>query len=332
VTAAHLASTHRGDGLEAVFRGHVVVVDHHGQVLAAVGDPAAPTTLRSCVKPLQAQSFIGHAAGAVGATQADVAIACGSHHGEDVHVRAVRALLDRAGVTEAALSCGPQPPSDPEAAAALARSGAEPLPVHNNCSGKHAAMLATCRINSWPLDGYESYDHPLQAEIRDVMSDLAGIDLAGTRRGLDGCGLPTHELPLHALARMFAAACGDPGFVRCQDAMAAHPVLVGGTTSFDTAVLQAAGHALTVKVGGAAVWVACRRPAGPALAMKLEAGEGSAMPAISLAALRALGWIDDAALGLPALRAHVAPSLLNWSGAEVGLTSVEPGWAAALSS
>jgi L-asparaginase II len=112
--------------------------------------------------------------------------------------------------------------------------------------------------------------------------------------------------------------------------MAAQPYLVGGRGRFDTAVLEAAGAAVTVKVGGAAVWVALLRPAGPALAIKLEAGDATALPAVALAALGALGWIDGPLLAGPLLTPFVTVALRNWDGLEVGSTAAEPGWTAAL--
>lgn len=328
---AHLATTHRGTALEAVVRGHVAVVDRDGTLLGAAGDPDAVTTLRSCVKPLQALPFVRRAADAIGAGDAEIAVACASHQGEPVHVETVRGLLQRAGVDEEALSCGPQLPSDGEAAGRLLASGGAPLPIHNNCSGKHAAMLAACRASGHPLAGYAEYAHPLQAEIRAILGGFAGTDLAERPHGIDGCGLPTHELPLRTLARMFAAAAADPDFGRCQDAMAAHPYLVGGRGRFDTAFLEAAGGAITVKVGGAAVWVAVRRPSGPALAIKLEAGDGTALPAVALAAIGALGWVGDAALAQPALNSFRRVGLRNWTGVEVGSTDAQAGWVDGLS-
>ena len=327
---AHLASTFRGDAIEAIIRGHVVVADGSGAVLASAGDAAAATTLRSCVKPLQALPFVRRGAAAIAATTEDIAIACASHAGDPVHVAAVRALLGRAGIAEELLSCGPQLPSDDASARDLLSAGGEPLPIHNNCSGKHAGMLAACRAAGWPLDGYAAYDHPLQAEVRAVMSEFAGTDLGRRHHGIDGCGLPTHELPLATMAAMFAAAASDPDLQRCQDAMAAHPHLVAGSGRLDTVLLEAAGMALTVKIGGAAVWVALRRPAGPALAIKLEAGDATAMPAVALAALTALGWLDRAAVATGPLAALAQPALRNWAGAEVGVTRAEVGWAAAL--
>jgi L-asparaginase II len=328
---AHLATTRRGAALEAVVRGHVAVVGADGSLLGAAGDPGALTTLRSCVKPLQALPFVRRAADAIGARDTEIAVACASHQGEAVHVDAVRGLLRRAGIDEDALSCGPQLPADAESARHLLASGSTPQRIHNNCSGKHAAMLAACRAAGWPLAGYAAYDHPLQVEIRALMSDLADTEFADHPHGIDGCGLPTHELPLRTLARMFATAAADPEVRRCQAAMATHPYLVAGRGRFDTAVLEAVGEAVTVKVGGAAVWVAVRRPNGPALAVKLEAGDATALPAVALAALGALGWIEEAALAGPRLSPFVRVSLRNWAGLEVGATTAEPGWSEGLS-
>jgi L-asparaginase II len=328
---AHVATIRRGTALEAVIRGHVAVVDVHGALLGSAGDPEAATTLRSCVKPLQALPFVRRAAGAMGATDEEIAVACSSHSGEPVHVATVRTLLGRSGLREDALSCGPQLPFDEEAARALLVSGAPAGRIHNNCSGKHAAMLAACVASGWPVSGYAEEHHPLQVEIRQVMGGFAGVDLSRQPHGIDGCGLPTYELPLGALARMLAAATADHAFQRCQEAMAAHPHLVAGRGRFDTAVLATAGDAVTVKIGGSAVWVAVRRPGGPAMAIKLEAGDATALPAVALAALKALGWIDATAFAGSTLGPFVRPAVRNWEGTEVGSVTAEPGWLRGLS-
>jgi L-asparaginase II len=310
-----------------VVRGHVAVVDGAGTILGAAGDAGTVTTLRSCVKPLQALPFVRHAVDQLRASDEELAVACASHNGEPVHVETVLRLLGRLGLDEAALSCGPQLPMDQESARAILAAGKEPSRVHNNCSGKHAGMLAVCTVWGWPIDGYAATGHPLQGEIRRTMGALGGVDLETAPAGVDGCGLTTQGVPLSVLARMFAAATTDAGFRRCQDAMTAHPYLVAGRGRFDTALLIAAGHDLTAKGGAAAVWVAVRRPRGPALAIKLEAGDQAAIPAVALAALERLGWIGSATMegaGLPAFR---RPVLRNWEGADVGSITVEPGWA-----
>jgi L-asparaginase II len=319
---ALLAEVWRGEVLEVTVRGHVAVVDESGRLLASAGDPDALTPVRSTVKPLQAQPLVsGGALERLGLDDRAVAVACASHSGEPVHVDAVRRVLAAARLDESALSCGAHWPFDESAARALVAAGAVPGAVHNNCSGKHAGMLAACVVAGWPVAGYAAFDHPLQVHIRALLSRLSGVDVGAAPWGVDGCGLPTHGLPLRALATAFAAAAaGEPGFARCQAAMAAHPVLVGGTGRFDTALLAAAGGSVTGKSGGAACWAGVGRGGGPAVAVKLEAGALGQMPPVALAALVGAGLLPA---DLPGpLRAHAAPPLTNWAGAVVGETRV----------
>ena len=317
-----LAEVWRGDVCEVAVRGHVAVVAADGTLLAQAGDPEARTTLRSTVKPLQAIPFVAGAADALGATAEEVAVACASHDGEPRHVAVVRGLLARAGLDDTALSCGPQWPYSETAARELVRTGETAGRVHNNCSGKHAAMLCACVHNGWPTEGYAAYDHPLQREIRRRMSDFAGIRLADTPRGVDGCGLPTHGVPLRYLALMFAAAAAaSREFARCQEAMANAPYMVGGAGRFDSLLLQWAGTTLTAKSGGAAVWACVARGGGPGVAVKLEAGVGGYMAPVAVAVLRALALLP--AEGMPAeLEALERGLLHNWAGDAVGETRV----------
>jgi L-asparaginase II len=319
---ALLAEVWRGDVCEVVVRGHVAVVAADGTLLAQAGDPDARTTLRSTVKPLQALPFVSGAADALGATEEEVAIACASHEGEPRHVEVVRRLLARAGLDENALTCGPQWPYSERATHDLVRAGETAGRVHNNCSGKHAAMLCACVHNGWPTEGYADYEHPLQRDIRRRMSEFAGIRLADTPRGVDGCGLPTHGVRLRYLALMFAAASASgAAFARCQDAMAAQPFMVGGSGRFDTLLLDWSGDSLTAKSGGAAVWACVACGGGPGVAVKLEAGVGGHMAPIALGVLRALGLLPVA--GMPEELETLERGVLhNWAGEAVGETRV----------
>jgi L-asparaginase II len=316
-----LATVWRGTVVEARIRGHVAVVDASGHVLSSAGSPQAETTLRSCVKPLQALPFLRLAADRLGVDGAEIAVACASHQGEDEHIATVRGLLARAKVAEDALRCGPQLPSDDATARRLLASGGEPRPIHNNCSGKHAAMLATCAVMGWPLVGYMNPAHPCQQAVTGAMQEMLGIDLGTAPRGIDGCGLTTYGIPLAAIARGFAAASSDSAFGRAQDAMAAHPFLVAGTGRFDTALLEVAGAGVTAKIGGAAVWAAVVRPDGPGVAIKLEAGAGEAIPVVALAVLQHL---DVLAAELPErLLPFARLTLRNWAGRDVGEVRAE---------
>ncbi|HEY6468798.1 MAG TPA: asparaginase [Candidatus Dormibacteraeota bacterium] len=316
-----LATVWRGGVVEARIRGHVAVVDAGGEVHSSVGDPRTVTTLRSCVKPLQALPFVRLAVDRLGAGESEVAIACASHQGEDEHVATVRGLLAKADVPESALRCGPQLPSDGATADRLLASGGTPLPIHNNCSGKHAAMLSTCAVMGWPLDGYIEPGHPCQEAVTAAMAEAFGIDLTSAPSGIDGCGLTTYGTPLSAIAQSFAVASADHSFRRCQDAMAAFPFLVAGTGRFDTALLGAAGSQLTAKIGGAAVWAAVARPGGPGIAIKLESGSFESIPVVATAVLQGLGVLDA---DLPdTLRPYARLPLRNWAGTLVGETAPE---------
>jgi len=311
-----LATVWRGGVCEGRIRGHVAVATAAGEVIGSAGDPNTVTTLRSCVKPLQALPFVRLAADELGVTEAEVAIACASHQGEDVHLATVRGLLGKARVSESALGCGPQLPYNEEAARRLLASGGAPQPIHNNCSGKHAAMLATCAVMGWSLDGYKDSAHPGQRAVTRAMEEMLGLDLAGGPQGIDGCGLTTYGTPLVAIARGFAAASADPAFRRCQDAMVANPHLIAGSRKFDTALLAEAGTRVTAKIGGAAVWAAVVRNGGPGVAVKLEAGSADAIPVVAIAVLQRLGVLDrelpDPLCGFATLALH------NWAGTEVG--------------
>lgn len=292
------------------------MVDASGAVLRSVGSPDVETTLRSCVKPIQALPFLRLAADPLEATDSEIAVACASHQGEDEHVATVRGLLAKADVPEAALGCGPQMPSDDATARRLLASGGSPLPIHNNCSGKHAGMLATCAVMGWPLDGYMELSHPCQQAVSAALQEMLGVDLDTAPRGIDGCGLTTYGVALATIARAFAAGTEDPAFRRAQDAMAAHPFLVAGTRRFDTALLEVTGAHLTAKIGGAGVWAAVVRPGGPGIAIKLESGGGEAMPVVAIAVLQQLGVV---ATDLPdRLRSFERLTMRNWAGRDVG--------------
>ena len=317
-----LATIWRGRVQEAAVRGHAAVVDADGTLLGAIGDPELVVPLRSCVKPIQAFPFVELAADEIGATSEEVAVSCASHYGEDIHVATVRRLLARVRLDETSLACGPQLPFDPASARRLLAAGMAPQRIHNNCSGKHAGMLAACVVAGWPVQGYANRDHPCQQAVEAALARLLDVGLEAAPSGIDGCGLPTFGVPLTALARAFAAGQRENPFQRCQEAMAGHPPLVAGTGAFDTELLACAGDRITAKIGGAALWVAVLRPLGVGIALKLEAGAGEAIPPIAVAILQRLGALPPALAA--ALEPFGRPPLRNWEGTVVGETRVEP--------
>ncbi len=315
---AVLARAFRGAVEEGVVRGHIAVVDGDGQVISWAGNPRAMTTLRSSFKPFQASSFVeSGTADALGLGDASVAIAASSHHGEAAHLEAVRAILEAAHLPESALRCGVHLPSDPLAAAQLLARGERPTAIHNNCSGKHAAMVAVCAHRGWPQESYLDRRHPLQEEIATRLGWHAGLDPTTIPYGTDGCGLPTFGLAVEDFARALShAAATDSAFRRCLAAMADHPFLVAGTGAFDTVLMESEGAHLVVKSGAAGVLAGIARDGSLAVVVKLESGSAIGMAQIAARALQLVGLLGQPLA--PPLAAHLAEPVRNWVGQVVG--------------
>ncbi len=267
----------RRNGLvEARHRVHAVAVKG-GAVIAEAGDAGLTCFMRSSSKPIQALP-LARARDDLDAR--DLAIACASHRATDDQLAAVRALLAKAPATADDLETGLQ-------------AGRPPDPLFHNCSGKHAGMLALCRANGWPIEGYRLPDHPVQRACRDAHADAAGVDSAELGTATDGCGVVTFALPLERMAHAFARFEQLPGATRVADAMRAHPDLVGGPDGVDFELMRstpgwfAKGGAEGLLCGASSdgVGIALKsedgssRPLGPALAAFL-APLGVALPAL----------------------------------------------------
>jgi L-asparaginase II len=278
---------------ESLHHGVGIALAADGAPTAGVGAPTVVVYPRSCLKPLQARAML--AVGLV-LTDRQLAIACASHDGSPDHLAVVREILERYDLRESDLDNTPSRPSDPVAREAARRAGTEPSSLQQNCSGKHAAMLATCRVNDWPVADYRRFDHPVQVAIS------AGIAAAGCvvdHVGVDGCGAPTHAFALHQLASAFgriaaADAEDDPGAAQVARSMSQHPDLVGGPTRDVTQWMRAV-PGLIAKDGAAGVFAAAL-PDGRAAAFKIADGSNEARRAVVGSALSALG-VDVAGSG-----------------------------------
>ena len=284
MTAPLVVEVIRNNFVESRHRGHVIAVAADGSVVLQAGDVDAPMFARSSLKPLQATAMLD--AGWAPADDAQIALACASHSGEPMHTDVVRRILAAAGLDVDALQNTPSLPLSTDAAHALIRAGGGKDALHQNCSGKHAAMLATCVARGWPTATYRDPDHPLQHAIRETMERFTGEPVAAT--AVDGCGAPLFATSLTGLARAFATLATS----RIADAMRAHPDLVGGTGRDVTAAMQAI-PGLMAKDGAEGVYAASL-PDGRAAAVKVEDGAGRARGPLLALALERLG-LDPAA-------------------------------------
>jgi len=284
-----LAEVVRSGVVESRHHGSLVALGPAGDVALAIGDVTSAIFPRSANKPLQTVGLLEAGLAETPGYRAEfLAIAAASHSGEPRHVAVVRDLLVSAGLTEADLDNVPGLPLDEAAAWALLRAGGAPAPIYQNCSGKHAAMLATAVAAGRPTSGYRDPAHPVQQAVRAAIERLAGV--AAGPPAMDGCGAPLYRLSLTALARAFAglataAVESAPG--RVAAAMRAHPELVGGSGRVVTELIREL-PGLVAKDGAEGVFAAAL-PGGASVAVKIEDGANRAAAPALVAGLRAIG-------------------------------------------
>jgi L-asparaginase II len=294
---AVLATYSRSGFVEGVHVGHAVVVDPTGAVVRSWGDPDHVIFPRSSNKPAQATAMVE-----AGLDLPDrlLALAASSHSGEDFHLEAVRAVLERAGLDASALQTPADYPLDEQERDAWLRMGRGPEPLAMNCSGKHAAMLATCRVNGWPTVNYRDPVHPLQSAIRETLERLAGERVLHV--GIDGCGAPVMSLTLAGLARTLSQAVQAPDASperRVAAAMCNHPEVVGGSRRDVTAFMRAV-PGLVAKDGAEGVYVAAL-PDGTGIAIKVEDGADRGRQVALASILVGLGVDREALAGLSSI-------------------------------
>jgi L-asparaginase II len=333
---APLAEVTRGPLVESVHLGHAAVVTGDGRLVRALGDPDAIVFLRSSAKPFQAMpALLDGAAGRFGFTDAEVALACGSHEGEPLHVETARRMLEKAGLGPDALRCGLKPPLNEDEADALIARGERLTTLHNECSGEHAAMAALARHLGADLDAYIEGGHPVQRRVREVVARFAGVDADALATATDGCRIPTFAVPLRTAALMYARLAHPPAELdettrqacgRIVRAMTAHPEMVDGTRAdelLDSALMRAGGGRIASKMGAEGLWAAGVRPSavwptGLGLAVKVADGDPDerARSPIAVALLHHLGVLTEAEL--ERLAPHRTGPVTDNAGTEVG--------------
>jgi L-asparaginase II len=311
----------RAGVVESFHRVHVALVESGGQMVASWGRPDITVVYRSAAKPFQAVPLVED--GVVdhfGITPPELALAAASHNGEAAHLEGVRRILHRVGCREGDLKLGPLRPLGPDAADTLLRSGGSILPIHNNCSGQHAAMLGLARIHDWPLESYLEADHPLQVRMLAEMSRFTGLRNEEIATMVDGCGMVAFGVPLravaHSFARFGAAASKERGPREILTSMAGHPFMVGGTGRLCTRLAETTRGELIGKLGAEGVYGITMPREGLGLAVKVEDGGIRAGDPAVIRALDELSLLSPEAA--EALEPFRRPSITNSRGERVG--------------
>lgn len=319
-----LVEVTRGHIVESVHRGAVAVFDADGVEVTAIGDIDRPVFPRSAVKAIQALPLVeSGAADAFGLGAREIAMACASHSGEPAHADLAAAMLGKAGLDAGALECGAHWPTNQAAALALA-TGGQPSALHNNCSGKHAGFLCTCRHLGIDHRGYVGAGHGEQKLVREAMEAVTGAAHGADVCGVDGCSIPTYAVPLRNLATGFARMVTGRGLGpqraaaarRIVEACMAEPFFVAGTDRADTRMMELGKGRVFTKTGAEGVFCAAIPEHGLGIALKCD--DGATRAAETMVASVLAGLLTDDEELASGLRRIASPILKNWNGIEVG--------------
>ena len=317
----------RAGALESEHLVDAVICNATGAVIQAYGDYDRLVFPRSAIKPLQAIALV-EALMASGKdddlSDEDYSVICASHNGEIGHIKAVAALLHRFDIEPESLCCGAHWSNDQATCRAQALALTQPQKIHNNCSGKHAGMAALAKMMGADQNGYEQINHPVQQAIIAIINEMADMSVLDYDYGIDGCGAPAFSAPMHKWAKAFAqfADITGPHAAACQklrEAIATSPFLIAGTGRACSAVNQAYGTGVTVKIGAEGVYAIAAHEFGLGAMLKVRDGD------MRIAAV-ALGHILHR-IGYEAkdeLNSYFAPILHNWAGDEVGQITIAP--------
>jgi len=311
--AEPLVEVKRGSITESRHRGYIVVIEPDEKIIASLGAPENVTFLRSSAKPLQALPLlVTGAADHFGFIDREVALACGSHDGEPIHTELAASMLRKIGLGPEALKCGAHEPYGAEAAAELRARGEQPNALHNNCSGKHAGMLAVAKHIGAPIENYDNPENPVQKLIANAVSQFSEVPVTDMAVGIDGCGAPIFGITIKTMALAYARFVSPPAAFdktvrdackRIVRVMNSYPELIGGTSNrLDTEIMRAAPGRVISKVGAEGVYTAgiipCEEwPRGLGLALKIEDGDDKrARPTVVIESLRQLGVLRGESL------------------------------------
>ncbi len=270
----------RGSNIESIHKIHAVISDKKGRVLMCAGNPEYKSFIRSALKPFQAIPFVSSGAiSKIKNPSKSIALSCGSHSGSKLHAREAFKILWEYDIDISNLKCPKLTTS----------------PLEHNCSGKHAAFLATCKKLGWPLQSYLKGNHPLQIEIFRIISELLEIPLSEIHAERDDCGAPTLYMKLTEIAKLYSllSSSENAELEQICRAIITNPIMISDNNNFDTEVIKASHGKVISKGGAEGIQCLCKVNEGIGLALKVEDGSKRAKHSVSLHLLKQLEWISD---------------------------------------
>ena len=311
----------RGQIVESTHYGAIAIVDSHGKQLASYGDPQTVAFLRSSAKPFQVMPFVER--GGIeyyGLTAKELALACASHEGSEMHIQTVESIQVKVGIQESHLQCGSHMPGDASAYKRLIKNDEAPTPNRNNCSGKHSALLAHAKMRDLPLDTYLEFNHPIQQDILAAFAEMCLLPSDQVELGIDGCSAPNFAVPLYNAALAFARLCDTQALpdVRAKacraitSAMTSDPEMISGYGQFDCELMRVGTGKIICKRGAEGYQAigllpGALGPGSPGVGIAIKVMDGDlgqrqpdltsysrVRPAVTLEILKQLGALNEA--------------------------------------
>ncbi len=323
-----LVEVTRGGIAESVHRGSIAVTDVDGRVVMGSGNPYVLTSMRSCAKPLQAMCvMLSGACEKFVFDDREIALFCGSLNGQDFQVDAVRSVLKKIGLSEENLKCGVHYPSHRQTANLLRAENIKPGAVHNNCAGKHAAMLALCVYNGWSVEDYEKPEHPVQKLVLNMIAEMTGERKEDIQMAVDGCGVPVFFTPLKSLARSYsllskAFEYDQTGTVferavnRLMTASLDYPEMIAGDGRICTETIRICGRKIFAKTGAEGGYAMALFDKKYGVAIKIDDGSQRAYGPVIVEILNQLNVLEP--LEKEKLQNYHRPLVKNHRGDSVG--------------
>jgi len=299
-----LIETTRSNIVEKQHFGFIMVVDKQENILLKIGDDENKNFwFRSAAKPFQSSLIIKSGAyDKFNFTLEELAVCCASHTGTEKHTKTVQSVLDKIGLTEKNLQCGVHEPLDKETKDYFIKKDIEPSQLHNNCSGKHAGMLAVCTVNGWDIQNYLDLNHPLQKEITTTIANFCNFDENSINIGTDGCSAPVHALPFYKMGVGFLNLFLNENYENIKKAFQKNPFLIGGNERPDTEIIKASSGNLISKTAAGGLCVTINLEQEQALVVKILDADMTARSIAIIEALKQLKWLSEEEMNTPQIK------------------------------
>jgi L-asparaginase II len=288
-----LLKVKRANLVEREHFGFAALVDKNEKILSQIGDSYSSFFLRSCAKPFQALPIVkSKTYEKFNFTIPELAVCCASHVASNDHIRLIKNILDRIGLDEKYLQCGVHDPIDIDTRNYLIKNELKASQIHNNCSGKHAGMLAVCVNNGWPLENYLDFDHPLQKEILSIIKYYCNLE-DKIEKSMDGCSAPIYGMPLYKMGVGFLRLFLSKEANLIKKAYLEAPLLIGGKERLDSSIILASNGRLIAKVGAEGLCVVVNPEEEKALVVKILDSNITARSIVVIESLKQLGWLTS---------------------------------------